>query len=138
LGGSLSTEGVCRKKRTSGACVTSEECASRYRCAGSEGAKTCRKAKWIGESCTPGQGECYMAFTWCGSDGKCTDAKAQEGQPCGFINAEYIACTRDLVCSDNTCRKGTPAGSPCTSGSACTGGTISFCDSKTNLCVSCE
>jgi hypothetical protein len=137
-GGSLSTEGVCRKKKTTGACSNAEECANRYRCVGSDGAKTCRKAKWVGEPCTPGLGECYPMFSWCGSDGKCTDAKAQEGQPCGVLNADYIACASGLVCSQNTCQKGLPAGSPCTSSSVCTGGTINFCDSKTKLCMSCE
>jgi hypothetical protein len=138
-GGSMSTEGVCRKKKTSGACVFSEECANRYRCVGSEGAKTCHKAKWIGDDCTPGLGECYVALTWCGSDGKCTDAKAQEGQPCGLTaNTEYVACASGLVCSKDTCQKGLPAGSPCTSGSPCTGGSLNYCDSKTKVCVSCE
>jgi hypothetical protein len=137
-GGSLSTEGVCRKKKTSGACASAEECANRYRCVGSDGAKTCRKAKWVGDPCTPGLGECYPMFSWCGSDGKCSDAKAQEGQPCGALNADYIACASGLLCSQNTCQKGLPAGSPCTSSSACTGGTISFCDPKTKLCTSCE
>lgn len=137
-GGSMSIEGVCRKKKTSGTCVDASECANRYRCVGSTGAKTCRKAKWVGDSCTPGLGECYPAFSWCGSDGKCTDTKAQEGQPCGAVNGDYIACASDWACSQNTCQKGLPPGASCASGGLCTGGSISFCDPKTKLCVSCE
>lgn len=140
--GSTTTAGVCRKKKTSGACTDGGECASNYLCAGAEGSKTCGKAKLPGASCTPGKGECYSVFSWCGSDGKCTDARAQENQPCGSVNSEAIQCEEGFSCvytsNVGTCQKrgNKPAGSPCTASVEC-GGTVSYCDSTTKLCVSC-
>jgi hypothetical protein len=96
-----------------------------------------------GEPCTPGLRECFSLLTWCGSDGKCTDARAQEGQTCGRPNGEYIQCATGLRCvyegnsSAGTCQKQLPAGSPCTSGDECAG-TRAYCDETTKLCVACE
>jgi hypothetical protein len=138
--------GTCRKKRTSGACTSSSDCATDYACAGfSRGAKSCRKTKFPGESCTPGMGECYIFFSWCGRDGTCTDTGAQENEPCGDQGQgydEYILCAIGLTCasdgtSASTCRKPKPAGSPCSYRDECAG-TGAYCDSETNLCVSCE
>jgi hypothetical protein len=147
-GGTTSTAGVCRKRKTSGSCASGGECGGNYVCAGSPGSKTCRKAKLVGEACTPGMGECYPYVIWCGSDGQCTNARAQEGEACGFINTtttgDYVQCASGLGCvtgtgsGGGTCQKGKPAGSPCSSGSECTGGTINYCDSTTKLCVACS
>jgi hypothetical protein len=143
-GGSTTAAGVCRKEKTSGACIDETECASNYLCGGVEGSKVCRKAKLPGDSCTPGLGECYPLFSWCGSDGKCTDARAKESQPCGTNNGEYIQCEDGLTCvltstGSGTCQKrgDKPAGSPCTSSVECAG-TVSYCDPTTSKCVSCS
>jgi hypothetical protein len=143
--GTGETAGTCRKRRTSGACASLSDCAASYVCSGPEGARTCRKAKLPGDSCTPGMGECYYFLTWCGSDGTCTDTGAQENEPCGAQGQDYrdnIPCASGLTCASNdagvgTCRKRKPAGSPCTFGSECAG-TDAYCDSATKLCVSCE
>jgi hypothetical protein len=143
-GVATSVAGVCRKRKTSGSCESELYCASNYLCIGAEGAKTCRKAKMLGDACTPGQGECYRVFAWCGSDGKCTDTRAQENQLCGSTDREYIQCASGLTCVLGTTGAGTcqkkgdkPAGSPCTSSTEC-GGTISYCDPTTKLCVGCD
>jgi hypothetical protein len=143
-GGTSSTAGTCRRKRTSGACTSSSDCASSYVCAGQEGAKTCRKAKLPGDSCTPGLGECYPLFSWCGSQGTCIETRAQENQPCGAQGGafnDYIQCDNGLTCATSgtgagTCRKKKPAGSSCASGSECAA--RAYCDSTTHLCVSCS
>jgi hypothetical protein len=143
-GGTTTTAGACRKKKTSGPCTSRNECANSYNCAGAEGSKSCSKSKVIGDTCTPGLGECYAYMFWCGSDGKCTDAKVQEGQTCGITNGDYISCASGLSCvygsgsSVGTCQKGLAAGSQCTSSSACTGGTFNYCDSPTRTCVACD
>lgn len=143
-GGTTTTAGVCRKRKTSGACAGELECANNYLCVGEAGAKTCRKAKLVGDACTPGLGECYRVFAWCGSEGKCTDARAQENQPCGASASEYIQCADGLTCvlasaGAGICqqRGDKPAGSPCTSSADC-GGAISYCDTATKLCVGCD
>jgi len=143
-GGSTTASGVCRKRKTSGACLDAGECASNHYCTGAAGNKTCGKAKLPGESCTPGQ--CYPLLAWCGGDGKCTDTHAKENQPCGSTTGDYIRCEEGLTCnqtaagsSAGTCqKKGTkPAGSPCTSSVECAG-TVSYCDPTTDLCVGCD
>jgi hypothetical protein len=140
--------GSCRQPKTSGPCKFSLDCAfPEYVCAGQEGATTCRKAKLPGDSCILGQGECYDYFSWCGSNGTCTDTGAQENEPCGeqvqgLTSSEEIQCAEGLTCvtggvGAGTCRKQKPAGSPCTRGDECAG-TESYCDSRTKLCVSCR
>jgi hypothetical protein len=142
-GKSTLVPGVCRKSKTGGACVDASECANNHSCIGTEGSKTCRKMKLPGDSCTPGLRECFFFLGWCGSDGKCTQAGAEENQPCGLIDYEVVRCVSGLTCttastgSTATCQKGKPAGSPCTSGSECEG-TVSYCDPATKMCVACN
>lgn len=144
-GGTSKTAGTCRKKKTSGACTSNSDCATGHVCVGQEGAKTCRKAKLPGDSCTPGMGDCLPFLTWCGGDGTCTNTGVQENEPCGRQGEEYgdsIQCASGLTCAtngdgDGTCRKQKPAGSPCTYYDECAG-TDAYCDSETKLCVSCE
>jgi hypothetical protein len=138
--GDYATAGVCRKQQTSGSCASDQECASTYVCVGSGDAGTCQKVKLPGDACQPGQ--CMPFFAWCGADGKCTDARATENQPCGSGSGDYIPCASGLYCdysstSDTgTCKRETPAGSPCTSSSLCEG--TGYCDSTTQTCVSCR
>ena len=139
-GGDYSTPGVCRKQKTSGACVSGDECASTYACVPSGGPGTCRKEKLPGEACVPG--ECISLFSRCGTDGKCTDARSAENQPCGSTGGEYIQCASGLYCDHSdtttdmgTCQREIPAGSSCISGGVCTGS--GYCDVTTGLCVSC-
>jgi hypothetical protein len=142
-GGDWSTVGTCQKRKTSGACEDSSECASSYGCLGEPGATTCRKMKAPGEPCTPGLQECIFFLTWCGSDGRCTDSGAKENQACGYVNSEYIPCDAGLYCADatgsqpGTCQQAKPSGSPCTSGIQCAG-SYGYCDQTSELCVSCE
>jgi hypothetical protein len=142
-GGDTSTAGTCRKRNTSGACKDSSECASNYVCTGDANANTCRKMKVPGDSCTPGLRECLSLFSWCNSDGKCTEGRARENETCGQVNDEYVQCDTDLHCAytgnaqSGTCQKGLPAGSPCSYGSECAG-SYAYCDSTTKLCVSCS
>lgn len=140
-GGDYPTTGTCRKQKTSGACAHGGECASTYACVPSGGPGTCRKEKLPGQPCEPG--ECVSLFSRCGTDGKCTDARSAETQPCGTSGDEYIQCAKGLYCdySDTTadlgtCRPEIPAGSPCTSGGACADD--GYCDATTRLCVSCS
>jgi hypothetical protein len=143
--GSTTTAGMCRKKKSAGACADAMECLSYYRCVGAEGSKTCRKSKLLGESCTPGLGECFILYSWCGSDGKCTNVPAKDGQPCGSSGGDYIRCEDGLTCvltsgsSAGTCQKkgNKPAGSPCTDSTEC-GGTVSYCNPTTKQCVGCD
>jgi hypothetical protein len=144
-GGTTSATGVCRARKTAGACVDDSDCISGYLCIGSEGSKTCHQAKMPSESCTPGLGECYPLFGWCDSDGKCTDVLASENQPCGLVNGELIMCASGLVCESrfsgaaSTClKRGDKAnGATCTSSVECAG-SEAYCDTRTKKCVSCS
>jgi hypothetical protein len=134
--------GTCRKQKTSGACTDGTECASNHVCTGAQGNKTCNKAKLPGETCTPGQHECYNVISWCGADGKCTSTLLQEDQACGEIQGEYAQCDVGLYCyaasgSTGTCKKEKAAGTSCTYDGECAG-TGGYCDSTNKLCVACE
>jgi len=140
-GDTTTAAGVCRARKTSGACSDSSECANTYLCVSSGGAGACQKAKLPGEACRPG--ECITYFAYCGADGKCTDARGAEGQPCGAANGEYLACQASLYCdlSDpdgelGTCKRMLAAGADCSSDSQCTG--HGYCDSTSNVCVACR
>ncbi|HEX7596791.1 MAG TPA: hypothetical protein VF518_01180, partial [Polyangia bacterium] len=143
-GGTASTAGICRKGKTAGACASSEgQCANGYSCIGTSGAQTCTKWKYPGDTCTPGLRECVV-FSWCGSDGKCTDAPVPEGQPCSPSPGEYAQCASGLTClygtgstTPATCQKLKAAGSTCSYDSECAG-SGSYCDSKTKVCVACN
>jgi hypothetical protein len=135
-------DGICQKGRTSGSCDDSYECAFNYRCIGEAGAQSCQRMKLPGEPCTPGLQECFIGYSWCGSDGKCTYARVQEGQPCDKPTGEYNRCETGLYCAYDVtgagiCQKQRPAGSPCNNDGQCAGSNA-YCDATTQLCVVCE
>ena len=132
--------GVCHARRSSGPCVSDDECVQTERCIGKT-AKVCAPTKGAGEPCTPGAHECGL-IEHCGADGKCSNARAALGQPCGPIGDETISCVDAAYCdgglSPGTCRAMSNAGDACTSASAlqCAGNNA-HCDMTSHQCVAC-
>jgi hypothetical protein len=135
--------GVCRAKKTSGACASDIECATPIRCVGKT-AMTCTATKKEGEACTPNAHECDVA-SHCGADGKCTSAPAAVGEPCATINNESIGCAAGAYCDvsllsnqSGTCRAEKQDGDACTGPplQEC-GGDNGHCDTATHKCLSC-
>ncbi len=118
-----STDGVCRKSKTSGPCLDTSQCEWDFSCrpAGEGGGRTCQRKKVPGEECTRDHYECWGH---CGQDGKCA-LWASEGEDCGWFESaepdgevtqavedttEIISCGRGLFCdvldsSSGTCRQ---------------------------------
>jgi hypothetical protein len=135
--------GVCRAKKTSGTCASDTECAAPLRCVATAG-MTCTAPKKEGEACTPNAHECDLV-SHCGTDGKCTSARATVGEPCGTINNESTACAKGAYCDvsllsnqSGTCRANKHDGDACTGPplQECAGDN-GHCDTATQKCLSC-
>jgi len=144
VGATSSASGTCQAVALAVPCTTRSDCGSGvYGCLGPTGAKTCQHWKFTGESCTPGQGQCYPLLS-CGADGKCTDQRATQNQPCRYdANGDSVWCASGLVCSGatstamGTCLPVKAPGDPCTLLDMC-GGTQGRCDPSTQRCVACN
>ena len=143
LGATSIASGTCHAAANSGPCTDNSDCSSSG-CMGPTGAKTCQRWKFAGESCTPGQGECWPLL-YCGADGKCTDARAAtQNQACGpDARGEIVGCASGLYCSGatstttGTCVPPKALGDPCTWLDVCSG-TRGHCDTSTQKCVACN
>lgn len=143
VGATAAAPGTCQRGATSGPCTTISDCDTYYTCTGAIGARTCSKYRMLGESCVPGQSQCWWLLH-CGSDGTCSDAKAAANEACGAdANGEHIPCGANLYCSlasgtaAGTCVAKKAAGTPCSSDSECAG-TNAYCDDATGKCVGCS
>jgi hypothetical protein len=144
VGATFSASGTCHPAANSGPCTDCSDCGnSMYGCMGPTGAKTCERWKFVGESCTPGQLQCFVLLH-CGADGKCTDAPATQNQACGSdALGEYFGCASGLYCSGVTstamgiCVPYKAPGDSCTSLVEC-GYPHGQCDTSTHQCVACN
>jgi hypothetical protein len=136
--------GVCRPRRTSGSCMYDYECANPARCSGAT-MKVCAAPKSEGDACTPGSRECDLV-SHCTSNGKCTNARAPIGQPCGSVDGEVTLCVAGAYCDQNllsnvagTCHALKHDGDACTGAplQEC-GGDNGHCDPTTHTCASCK
>jgi hypothetical protein len=139
------TTGVCRARKTSGACTLDGDCVATMRCVGTT-TMTCMAPKADGEACTGGAHECgYVSH--CGADGKCTSVFAALGRPCGYINKETAGCARGSHCdvavlstAVGTCQADKHDGDACTGNILIfeCGGDNAHCDATTKTCASCK
>jgi hypothetical protein len=144
LGATSSASGTCHAIEISQPCTDLSDCGSgTYGCMGPTGARTCERLKFAGDSCTPGQGECWL-WLHCGADGKCTDATATQNQACGFdASGEFVGCDSGLYCSGltstamGTCVTAKALGDSCTSSPEC-GYPHGQCDTSTQRCAACN
>jgi hypothetical protein len=135
--------GVCRAKKTSGACALDVECVLPIRCVGMT-AMACAAPKTDGATCTPGAHECNIA-SHCGADAKCTSAFAAVGEPCGNMHNELTLCATGAYCDasllsnqSGICRANKHDGDACTGPPlAECGGDNGHCDTTTHKCLSC-
>jgi len=137
--------GVCHSRQTSGACTNDGQCAPPLRCVGTT-AMTCMAPGMEGEACIPNAHECDLV-SHCGSDGRCTSARAAIGQPCGTVNNnnEITACADGAFCDvsllsgqSGTCSAAKHDGDDCTGPplQECSGDN-GHCDTTTQTCASC-
>jgi len=144
LGATSSASGTCQAIETSQPCTDISDCGGGvYGCMGPTGAKTCARWKFTGDSCTPGQGDCWRWFH-CGADGRCVDAPATQSQACGFdASGEFVGCASGLYCNGltstamGTCVPVKALGDSCTSLVEC-GYPHGLCDTSTQRCVACN
>jgi hypothetical protein len=142
--------GACGPPRTGAPCGTTSDCPPGDECQGPREQQTCRKPKYPGEVCVPGQFQCTV-FATCNSEGECIDRESLpslgEDEPCSVDDPLYpeiaITCGKGFMChyleQGDICRPLADYGPSCTDSDMlyCLGlGT--YCDSETLRCVSCE
>jgi hypothetical protein len=143
VGGSATVAGVCQTPPTSGPCAYSYECARSTVCAGPSGNRQCSPPKQNGATCTPGNSEC-SASSHCTAAGICDDHLGVEGEPCGTILGELVACQYGFTCDatsvtgSGTCHAQKAPGATCTGTIGECSGYHGHCDSATLKCVSCD
>lgn len=145
-GSTITTAGVCRAEKTSGACTSSTQCALPTHCTGPDGAMTCSPFKTTGEACTPGYRECTL-FGYCADDGRCTETLAQSGETCGTLaSGESVGCDVGLYCDapigsaqTGACQPEKVAGEACGGDAALVecSGNGAHCDAATSTCAVC-
>ncbi|HSQ61802.1 MAG TPA: hypothetical protein VLM85_01255 [Polyangiaceae bacterium] len=110
-------------------CTTT--CAAQYACISG----TCADRVGAGGSCPSGN-ECQSSLTCNPQTHVCeTLPAANAGEPCGFVNNQYVVCGSGLVCASGTCAAPKQQGAPCTVGNqecainlVCSGGTCQVPD----------
>ena len=143
VGGSATVAGVCQTPPTSGPCTYSYECARSTVCAGPSGNRQCSLPKQNGATCTPGNSECSVS-SHCTAAGICDDHLGVEGEPCGTILGEVVACQYGFICDATIVTGSGICHAQKAPGDACTGtigecsGYHGHCDSLTSTCISCE
>jgi hypothetical protein len=112
-----STTQTCLTPKTSGACSSSNECATNYVCTGpSSGSRTCQAQQGLNGACTPGEYQCSYGLYCSGTT--CTEFSGPNGV-CGQMSGgEWADCLNswcNATTSTGTCQSYVAANGACDS-----------------------